>query len=441
MSNPKLRIATLSLHSSPLADLGGETAGGMSVFVREVNRELGRLGLRLDIFTRRDHPSQPKTVEIDKGVRLIRLSAGPAAARSRIELSQDIPLMRQALREWPAEAYDVIHAHYWISGAVGRQWAAEKGIPFVQMFHTIERTKGRLIGNGYVENKQRSGEEETLGQQADALTVGSWRDRENLIADYRIPEEKIYVVPGGVNPEVFSPRSPALARRRAGLPNCRVALFVGRIEPVKGLETLIQALAHLRREGGDNCSWRLVLIGGNAESLETKGDGVAVSAQPKGAYIDRIRKLAHDLGMADRLTFLGPKPQESLADYYAGADCCVFPSVYETFGLAVIEALACGGVVVASDIGGYPKILSEEEAGLLVPPGDAKALARTLDRICTDSALREGLRQRAPEVSRRFSWTETAQRFLEIYRGLIEKHSAPNASRPVTIRKRTACLG
>jgi D-inositol-3-phosphate glycosyltransferase len=428
MSNSQLRIATLSLHSSPLADLGGETAGGMSVFVREVNRELGRLGLQLDIFTRRDNPSQSEMVEIDKGVRLIRLSAGPAVARSRNELSQDIPLMRQALREWPAEAYDVIHAHYWISGAVGRQWAAEKGIPFVQMFHTIERTKGRLIGNGYTENKQRSGEEEALGRQADALTVGSGRDRESLISDYGIPQEKIHVVPGGVNPHIFSPRSPDLARRRAGLAKCRVALFVGRIEPVKGLETLIQALAHLRREGGDHCSWRVVLIGGNADSRQAKENGDLAGAQTNDSYIDHIHKLALDLGMADRLTFLGPKPQEFLADYYAGADCCVFPSVYETFGLAVIEALACGGVVVASDIGGYPQILSEEKAGLLVPPGDPNALARALDRVCTDSALREGLRRRAPEVGRRFSWSETAQRFLKIYRVLVENHSAQSIS-------------
>lgn len=410
----------LSLHSSPLAELGREITGGMNVFVREVSRELSRQGHRLDIFTRKDDPDRSPVVEIDKGVRLIHLSAGPAASSSRNQLSRHIPQLREALGEWPADVYDVVHAHYWISGAAGREWAAEKGIPFVQMFHTTERTKRRLLGTAYPEDVRRSAVEEALGRSVDALTVGSRRDRDSLMADYAIAPEKIHTVPGGVRPTVFFPRPQEIARRRAGLSSGRVALFVGRIEPVKGLETLIRALALLRREGGDNCSWRLMVIGGDSgPSPWESEDGNSSAAEI--TYVGKIRKLAGDLGMADRTTFLGAKPQKSLADYYAGADCCVFPSVYETFGLAVIEALACGGVVVASEIGGYPHILAQEKAGLLVPPGNANALAQALDRVCADGTLREDLRRRAPEVGRRFPWTDTAGHLLKIYRSLIEK--------------------
>ena len=428
MRTSQLRIATLSLHSSPLAELGGEIAGGMNVFVREVSRELGRFGHRLDIFTRRDNPDQPPVIEIDEGVRLIHLSAGPAASRSRHQISQHIPQLQEALKIWPAEAYDLVHAHYWISGAAGRRWAAEKGIPFVQMFHTMERTKRRVLGDGHAEDPQRSSEEETLGQSADALTVGSLQDRDSLTADYGIAPEKIHVVPGGVNPSVFPPQPQEVARRRTGLPPGRVALFVGRIEPVKGLETLIRALVLLRREGGDNCSWRLVVIGGDADPHFLENNGRNASNHSGKRYLDEVRKLAHDLGMADRVTFLGSKPQKYMADYYAAADCCVFPSIYETFGLAVIEALACGGVVVASEIGGYPHRLAQEKAGLLVPPGNAGAFAEALDRVCTDAVLREDLRRRAPEVARQFTWNNTARQLLEIYRTLIEKNQGRGES-------------
>ncbi|MDP6085840.1 MAG: glycosyltransferase [Nitrospinota bacterium] len=397
----------------------------MNVFLREVSRELGRMGHRLDVFTRRDHPDQPAVVEIDEGVRLIHLSAGPAASRSRNQISRHIPQMTQALMEWPADAYDVIHAHYWISGAAGRAWTAGSGIPLVQMFHTMERTKRRLLGDLHIEDTRRSGEEDSLGRSADALTVGSRRDRDSLASDYRIPAGKIHIVPGGVNPDVFFPQDQAVAQTRADLPKGRVVLFVGRIEPVKGLETLIRALTLLRRQEGDHCNWNLVIIGGSPHPAHSQNggrreNGMPASEADEQTYPGKIRKLIDDLGMSDRVTFLGSKPQQVLADYYAAADCCVFPSRYETFGLAVIEALSCGAMVVASDVGGYPRMMAQERAGLLVPAGDGHALAKALDQVCAESALREDLRRRAPAVGRRFAWKDTARRLLEVYQSLID---------------------
>ena len=423
-NGPPHRIAMLSLHSSPLAELGGEIAGGMNVFLREVTRELHKLGVELDIFTRRDDPDQPSMTDLSKGIRLIQLSAGPPISRSRDQLSSYIPEMTESLNEWPADRYDLIHAHYWISGVVGRSWNGGKRPPFVQMFHTMERTKRRLLGDAHKENHQRSSEEYALGRSATALTVGSPRDRDSLIGDYGIPSEKIHIVPGGVNAEVFFPRDQSTARSRVGLPEGRVILFVGRIEPVKGLETLIRALTILRRQEGDHCRWRLVIIGGDAESRQ-KGNGTPFGAGPPvtcgetHGYRADIVRLIHELGMEDRVSFLGSKPQDILADYYAAADCCVFPSVYETFGLAVIEALSCGSMVVASNVGGYPQMLAQKNAGLLVPPGDAGALARALDRVCANPMLREELRKRAPAVGQQFNWSDTAVKLMKVYRSVL----------------------
>ena len=168
-NGPPHRIAMLSLHSSPLAELGGEIAGGMNVFLREVTRELHKLGVELDIFTRRDDPDQPSITDLSKGIRLIQLSAGPPISRSRDQLSSYIPEMTESLNEWPADRYDLIHAHYWISGVVGRSWNGGKRPPFVQMFHTMERTKRRLLGDAHKENHQRSSEEYALGRSGNGV--------------------------------------------------------------------------------------------------------------------------------------------------------------------------------------------------------------------------------------------------------------------------------
>lgn len=422
------RVAIMSLHSSPLAELGGEIAGGMNVFLREVTHELHELGMELDIFTRRDDPNLPRITDLSKGVRLISLKAGPPTSSSREQLTSYIPEMIKSLNEWPVDRYALIHAHYWISGVVGQSWNKGKQLPFIQMFHTMERTKRRLLGDSYKENRLRSSEEYKLGQSATALTVGSPRDRDSLISDYEIPSEKIHIVPGGVNSKIFFPRDQLGAKDHVGLPEGRVVLFVGRIEPVKGLETLVRALTILRRQEGDHCKWRLVIIGGEAELNGVKqkshlAGSPSLSSRKSNGYRSDIIRLIHELRMEDRISFLGSKPQNILADYYAAADCCVFPSVYETFGLAVIEALSCGSMVVASNVGGYPQFLEKKRAGLLVPPGDAGALAKALDQVCASPKLREEWRKRAPAVGKQFKWSETAMKLLEVYNSVLSCNS------------------
>ena len=417
----------MSLHSSPLAELGGEIEGGRNVFLREVTHEFHKLGMELDIFTRRDDPNQPRITNLSDGVRLILLKAGPPTSCSREQLTSYIPEMINSLNEWPVDQYALIHAHYWISGVVGQSWNREKQLPFIQMFHTMERTKRRLLGDSHKENQLRSSEEYKLGQSATALTVGSPRDRDSLISDYKIPSGKIHIVPGGVNSTIFFPRNQLAAKDKVGLPEGRVVLFVGRIEPVKGLETLVRALTILRRQEGDHCKWRLVIIGGEAELNGAKQksqsmESSSISTREPNGYRSEIVRLIHELRMEDRVSFLGSKPQNILADYYAAADCCIFPSVYETFGLAVIEALSCGSMVVASNVGGYPQMLAQKRAGLLVPPGDDGALARALDRVCASSKLRVELRKRAPAVGHQFKWSETAMKLLEVYNSVLSRN-------------------
>lgn len=402
MPERPLRIGMLCLHSSPLAPLGGDTAGGMNVYVREVSRELGRLGHWIDIFTRRDGRGQEEVLELYPGVRLIHLEGGPSRPLPREELPRYIPDLRRSLGRFSEKPpYDIVHAHYWLSGMVGRDWAHGHGIPFVQMFHTLGRVKNRvLLGQAEKESDLRVEEELSLGGSADAVVAGSEEDRSHLIQDYGVSPERVHVIPGGVDLRLFRPRPRRLARFRVGFGGSPTAVFVGRIEPVKGLETLFRALA-LGGNGSPD-GLRLALVGGS------KGPS---------PYLRRLKGLARTLGVSGRIEFLGPRPQGELPDYYSGADLCVFPSLYESFGLAALEAMACGAEVVASDTGGFRQTLGPAKCAVLVPPGDARSLAEALHRVLEHPCPRRGLRE---EVARGFTWAKTASRLGKLYQHLLE---------------------
>ncbi len=403
MPDTSLRIAMLSLHSSPLASLGGETTGGMNVYVREASLELGRLGHRVDIFTRRDGRDQPEVLELSDGVRLIRVKGGPSRPCPREDLPRYIPELRQALRAFSEKPpYDIVHAHYWLSGVVGLDWTKSHRVPLVQMFHTLERVKNRVLsGQSEKESDFRVQEELALGRSADAIVAGSDEDRTHLIKDYGVKPGRVHVIPGGVDLQLFSPRPRCLARSRVGFGREPVALFVGRMEPVKGVETLLRALALVGNGSTNGNGVCLALIGG---------------ASGPSPYLRHLEDLARTLGVSEHLEFLGPKSHAELPDYYSAADCCVFPSLYESFGLAALEALACGAEVVASDTGGFRQTLGQAKCALLVPPGDAQSLARAIHQVIAKPCSRRGLREKA---AKNFTWARAASRLAELYKDLL----------------------
>jgi D-inositol-3-phosphate glycosyltransferase len=271
------------------------------------------------------------------------------------------------------------------------------------MFHTLGRVKNRvLLGHSEKESDFRVDEELSLGRAADAVVAGSEEDRSHLIQGYGVSPERVHIIPGGVDLHLFHPRPRRLARSRVGFGPYPTALFVGRIDPVKGLETLFRALAL----GGNGCrnghGLRLALIGGS---------------QGPSPYLRRLKELARTFGISERIEFLGPRLQGELPDYYSAADLCVFPSLYESFGLAALEAMACGAEVVASDTGGFRQTLGPAKCAVLVPPGDARSLAEALHRVLEHPCPRRGLRE---EVARGFTWERTASRLAALYQGLLD---------------------
>ncbi len=413
------RVAMISVHTSPIATLGAKDAGGMNVYVRELSRQLGRQGVAVDIFTRRSDTATPDVVEPFENVRVVTITAGPPATVPKEtlfgylgEFASEMALF--GLRD--GVSYDVIHAHYWLSGMTAlllrRYWDA----PIVQMFHTLaalkkEAAKGAADGQ---EPVLRIESERQLISRVDAIVAGNARERAEMTWWYGLCTSKIQTIPCGIDLERFFPQDRAAARAELGLASAPTLLFVGRIDPVKGIDFLIEGYAGLRAGWTGTEAPQLVIVGG--ELIDGK-DGEL------GPDLARVRDQAAKYGVADGLIFRGPQSHEQLARYYAATDLTVVPSRYESFGLVAIESMACGTPVVASRAGGLAYTIEEGHNGLLVPYGDVPALIAALDRALRDDLLRERMSVGALATAQEYSWADVATRVLALYR---ETNSARN---------------
>jgi D-inositol-3-phosphate glycosyltransferase len=403
------RIALLSVHTCPLAALGGKESGGMNVYVREVARELGLLGFAVDVFTRSQDPAIPPVVPLGEGARVIHVAAGPTAPIPRLAVLPHLPAFAEAVeafRRREGIEYAVLHSHYWLSGLVAldlaRRWDRWP-VPVVHMFHTMGAIKNAVArGSSDVEPEERVRAEERIAAEADRLVASNWVERADLAWHAKADIGRIAVIPCGVDLDLFYPRDPRAARARLGLPAERVLLFVGRLTPIKGLETLLRALAAARADGLGETAFRLVVVGGDKEE---RWDGPSA----------RLRRLARDLGVGAWVDFRGPQPQDVLPDYYAAADLCVMPSRYESFGMVALEAMACGVPVVGSRVGGLNATVQDGVTGLLVAEGDVDALARGIAGLLSDEGRRRALGRQAVEWAGRFGWPCVARKVAELY--------------------------
>ncbi len=424
-----MRIAMLSVHSSPLAALGGKEAGGMNVYVRELSRELGRRGMGVDIFTRSQDPSALPVAVLDRGVRVINLHTGPRAPYDKNWVLTYLPEFVNRVRcfaDGEDLTYDLIHSHYWLSGAAALALRRSWGVPVVHMFHTLGALKNRVArGEEEREAGQRIVIERRLMEHADAIVAATALDRDQMVEFYRVEADRIRVAPCGVDLELFQPGDPAPMRAELGLPPPphRLLLLVGRIEPLKGIDALIRAVALLieRRP-----AWR-----GALTALVVGGDGEGERAR-WNAEQRRLDALRHDLGVAGAVRFLGARPQERLPQLYAAADIVTMPSHYESFGMAALEGLACGRPVVATAAGGPALIVEDGTSGLLMPPGDAVALAECLERLLDDDALRERMGVAARWRAERFGWPAITCEVMQVYRETLERATLRPA---VTLRQ------
>ena len=421
-----MRIAMLSYHTCPLATLGGKDTGGMNVYVRDLSRELGRRGIGLDVFTRSQDEHQPHVKEdLGHGNRVIHIPAGPEVPLPRDILYRHVPEFVAGVRDFARlhqADYDVIHSHYWLSGVAALSLRAAWDAPIVQMFHTLGHMKNRVAQNP----SEREGElriqvETELLREADRIIAATPAEMAQLQWLYRADVSRVTVIPPGVDLGLFHPRPAAQAKARLGLePGQQLLLFVGRIEPLKGIETLFQAVARLRDRGVCDCAQLAVaIIGGEASS----------NRADQNEELSRLKQLRAELGLADLVTFLGAQDQDALPDYYAAAEVVIMPSHYESFGMVALEAMACGTPVIASEVGGLAYLVIDGQTGFHVPDRDPELLADRICDILTDPLLRQELGQQAAEHARGYAWPLIADKIVAVYTAVLEgRHPKPVAA-------------
>jgi D-inositol-3-phosphate glycosyltransferase len=400
-----LRVALLSVHTCPLAALGGKETGGMNVYVRELARELSRMGVAADVFTRSQNADIPRVVPLAEHARVIHLPAGPQAPMPRERIHGHLDEFVAGVEAWRrAEGldYDLVHGNYWLSGVVGLALRERWGVPLVQMFHTLGRLKNGARIAAEREPALRIAEERRIVAGADRLVAANSIERGQLVAEYEADPAKIAVIPCGVDTGLFAPGDAAAARAALGLGGGPLLLYVGRIAPIKGLQTLLDAVGCLRGAGHPA---RLVVVGGDADDRRDRHE-------------TEIRRRVAGLGLGHAVTFAGAQPQDRLRDYYVAADATVLPSYYESFGMVALEAMACGSAVIASRVGGLQTTVRDGVTGLLVSEGDPCALAETVARVLDDGALRWRLGREGVRWASSHRWPCVAEAVCREYAAL-----------------------
>ena len=405
----RLHIAMLSVHSCPLGEPGASDTGGMSVYLCETARELGRRGHRVDVYTRAHGPGHERVKDLGRGARLIHITAGENGRLDKLDL---YPLLDdffhglEAFRGRAGVNYDLVYSHYWLSGCVGQRASAAWSAPHAVMFHTLGAVKNAL-GPAQSDPELRLARERDLIADCDLVVVPTERERMEVVGRYDGDPGKTTVIPCGVNLDLFRPNDRHEARQRIGLDgDDPLILYVGRMDPVKGIDRLLAAGARLK----SNMDFYLWVVGGD---------------DAPGTEQRRLAALARRLGLRDTVTFTGRVPQKELPFFYNAADVFVLPSYYESFGMVALESLACGTPVVSTDVGGLKGILIENETGCVAGDGRAVTLAEKISGLLPRALKngRESMNARATVTG--YSWSRVVDRLLEAFDRLMGERAAP----------------
>jgi len=411
------RVATISVHTSPLDQPGTGDAGGMNVYIVELSRRLAAMGIEVDIFTRTTSSSLDPVVELEPGITVRHVTAGPFEGLSKNDLPSQLCAFASGVLR--AEAvndpghYDVVHSHYWLSGQVG--WLAKErwGVPLVHSFHTLAKVKNAaLADDDDPEPTAREIGEAQVVEAADRLVASTADEAAQLRDLYAADPARIATVAPGVDLERYTPGDRNAAKRLLGLTDDDVLLlFVGRIQPLKAPDVLIRAAAELvRRDPSLRSRLRVAVVGGPS------GTG---TRDP-----ERLDALARHLDLTDVVRREPPVEPDRLVAYYRAAEAVVVPSYNESFGLVALEAQACGTPAVAAAVGGLRTAVRHGESGLLVSGHDPAEWATVLRRIVDDPAERARLSAGARQHAERFGWAATAAGTLQVYRDAIASLAA-----------------
>ncbi len=392
-----MRIALVSVHGCPLARLGEKDTGGMNVYLLQLAKELGSLGITADVFTRFHDPNDPEIVDLGPGSRVIHIKAGPWY-ESKEGIYSLLPEFVENMISFQRErglAYDLYHSHYWLSGEVVSRLNQHVRLPHVASFHTLGEAKIRARPEENESIVRIRSERDTL-HRADRIVAVSEHERSNMIDFYEAPGDRIQVIPCGVDMDVFKPMPKDEARRELGLGDENVLLYVGRVQPLKGPELLLESVARLGLDEGV----KVLIVGGDVTGDEE---------------VTKVRRLAGELGIDHLVSFEGTVPHKRLVHYYNAADLCVVPSFYESFGLVAAEAMACGTPVVATAVGGLPETVRDGLNGSLIRDRNPEALAEKISLLLNDVRLRGLLASQARESVATLDWPTVAGRVAGLY--------------------------
>jgi D-inositol-3-phosphate glycosyltransferase len=393
-ATPAQRVAVLSLHTSPLAQPGVGDGGGMNVYVRELTSSLARLGVECTTYTRAWKPGLPEVVDIEPNHRLVHVRAG------------DFDLPKERLVDVVPEFTDtvshhirthapaqVVHANYWLSGLSGHLIKHDLNLPLITTFHTLARVKTMY---GDTESREREAVESSIIGCSDAIFVSCREERDLFRSLYGNSPGTVDVITPGVDRAYFSPGSRSGARSALSLGSQPVLLFVGRIQPLKGLDVAVETLAALGRSDAT-----LLVVGG-------------ASGTEGATELARVNALADSLGVSGQIRFVEPQPHHLLATYYRAADVVLVPSRSESFGLVALEASACGTPVVATAVGGLLSLVEDGVNGYLVPERDGHLFAKRVAQILADAQLARAMGVSAVRRSAAYSWRGAAVRMRRV---------------------------
>jgi D-inositol-3-phosphate glycosyltransferase len=404
------RLAVLSLHTSPLAQPGTGDGGGMNVYVRELTSALARSGVACDVFTRAWSSQLPPVVEVEPGLRVHHVAAGPLEVLPKESLPAVVDEFTagvlQRMTAGPAEGglpYTSIHANYWLSGLSGHVLKHELNLPLVCTFHTLDRVKADTMPEEVEADMphRRAEAEASIIDCSDAVLASCTVEAEQIASLYGGEPGRIRIVPPGVDHAFFGPGHRPQARRALGLPvDGRLLLFVGRIQPLKRADVAIETLAELRQRTHE--PYRLVVVGG-----------------PSGPHGEKSLQSLYDVadsrGVRDHVHFVDPQPHELLSSYYRAADVCIVPSRSESFGLVALEAAACGTPVVASAVGGLTTLVDHGHTGYLVDEPDPVAYADAVQRVIDEPLAAERLCTASVLRARLYTWRAAARTLVELH--------------------------
>ena len=386
----------------------------MNVYVRELSAALARNGLTCELYTRRFSPELPTVVQVEPGLRVHHVLAGPPAPVEKAQLHHFVEQFTDAVEDdlvqsaLSGDAFDAIHANYWLSGIAGHTLKHRLGLPLVSTFHTLDRVKAESSPEeiDYSDPYRRARAEAAVIECSDAVLASCDAEVSQLVELYGADTSRVEIIAPGVDGAFFSPGDKAQARRALGFEQVgTILLFVGRIQPLKGADVAIQTLGELVRRGHRA---RLVIVGG--------------PSGPQGdAELLALHRLAIDLDLQEEVDFVPPQRHELLSTFYRAADCSLVPSLSESFGLVALEAAACGTPVVASAVGGLTSLVENGRTGFLIDPRDAQSFADHVVALITDRDLATSMGIAAAERAKGYTWATAARRLDRLYGQLTER--------------------